>query len=473
MCHDNNLMEKIHFCCLLLLSGCFAGKLEQPPGEVRVSTNSTTGSNPQASESSDDQLDTPPVSSAPSDPVAAPPPAPTPPAPTPPSPPAPPVSPPVTPPAVACGQKSLFDRLSTTTLDVGVPVRARGLRAVAMYNGDVVVGWHGQSGGDAHLTRFTSAGARVGADIVLAGATLMGLTSDGSNFGVLIRRGASPVFDEMHWVLVNGAGQVLAQEKLVGGMDRNVIGSEWLDDDLATVRWNTKAGLVWTGTHYAAYYNMRRRWPDNIDHQGDQQRLFNVQGARVAGGWDWGCSHSLDLSLTAGGGASHAVCMSDCFPKKGLIYRAATTLFEDPSGNCGGTINSVLGDGAYVNNTFFVTMSSPTTRASADIAIASVGPSGPGALRWLSSLPDAESGTGLSSFGSGMLVGWRVANNRAALLALSTSGEPIGAAEVTSNASLRALFDEGRTAFFGLIDHDAAWLTVVGATIKLVRVDAC
>lgn len=375
-------------------------------------------------------------------------------------------------PNVPCDQKTLFARLSSIALDVGTSARTAGLRATPLPNGDILVGWHAQAGGDAHISRFSNTGARVAADILIPGTMLMALASDGINYAALIRRGATASHDELHWVLVNGAGAVVAQQKLVGGVDRTVVGNQWLDDESFTGRWSTKASLAWTGNAYVAYYTMRQHFVDN-DHQGDQQRVFNQSGALSAGGWDWGCSHSLDLGMAAGGGTSHPICVSDCYPSKGVIYRAATSLFEDPSGNCGGSNDTVLGGTAYVGDTLWVAMHTPTTRTSIDVGITPMRASGKGATIWLSDLGDIESGVGLTSFGSGLLSGWRVGNNRAALLALTATGASIGTTEITANASTFALFEGYRTEFFELPDHDAAWVTVVDTSIHLVRVDAC
>jgi hypothetical protein len=94
--------------------------------------------------------------------------------------------------------------------------------------------------------------------------------------------------------------------------------------------------LVFSGEHYVAYY------PINSDHdgedgghEGDNLLLIDGGGQRLEGGWGWGCSHSGDQRVFAQGDKLGAICDSDTYPQKGIIFMNSKLIHPQPDATGG------------------------------------------------------------------------------------------------------------------------------------------
>src|SRR6185503_1768574 len=115
--------------------------------------------------------------------------------------------------------------------------------------------------------------------------------------------------------------------------------------------------LAWSGTQYAAYFGQTGNHGSAGNHQGDQYRLVSPAGA-VSGGWDWGCSHSLDERLVHNGTAWAPVCGSDTYPGAGIWFNNRGKISDEPSiTNVGGVAK--LGGLVPATDGFYMTLTSP------------------------------------------------------------------------------------------------------------------
>ena len=104
---------------------------------------------------------------------------------------------------------------------------------------------------------------------------------------------------------------------------------------------------------YTAYFPIYRRWPDNIAHTGDTLRKLDLSGSAAAGGWSWGCSHSLDVRLAQSGSVVGPVCLSDCYSQKAILWSNSKIISDEPTGNCSGTSGAALGGFVPVSGGFW------------------------------------------------------------------------------------------------------------------------
>lgn len=328
------------------------------------------------------------------------------------------------------------------------------VRAAPMPDGGTVVAWAG--GGAIHLRHVDAAGKPVGTDSSVPGNTVHGIAPMTGAVALLVAR--SP--DVLALVKVVDGGTVGFEKVIVGNSNHDTVGSEWFD--FQPEFFSESGRLAWDGSKLSVYAPIFRHWPDGISHTGDTLRTFDGDGNVAPGnGWDWGCSHSLDLRLSPDG--KKQVCLSDCYPQKGIMIARQDLVSSEPSGNCAGSSDAKLGGLATVGADSWITMASREGRTSRDVALVKLGQT---TKHWLTQNGDAEA-PHLAPYAKGMLAGWRI-GNASTVQALDAQGNPVGAAQDVSSLA----FGEGDD-FLAWPGGDAGWLAQGNGGFKIARLGAC
>ncbi len=349
----------------------------------------------------------------------------------------------------------LADNFSITPI-MGLP-SARGAHAAASNTGGLAIAW--PSGDGVLLTLVDGAARTLGAESVIPGIAPWGVAvSADDTVGVLVERGS----DEMWLVGVSADGSTRFETRLLGGVSHDVTENEWFGTGIRAGR------LAWTGSRWAAYVTVQRLWSDGVAHYGDTLRYLDAGGTAESGGWGWGCSHSMQVGITHNGTGIGPVCVSDCFPDKGVFFAHRTELFNDPSGNCGGRIDTRLGGIAALSDGFLVAFATPHMRSSADVALIHVANDRTASpTEWLTSDGAVDADVHIGPYGDGALVGWN-GGGTDRLAAVDRTGSPILGPEDGAAAGLGDASD-----FVRLSDGDAAWVTPMGSGLAMARVRAC
>ncbi len=349
--------------------------------------------------------------------------------------------------APPCTADTLAESVRVVTVDGATP---NGTRAITAQAGSgSVVAWMGADG--VHITPLDAVDGRAGADVVVEGTQIFGVAATESDAAVLVARAP----DFMTFIRVDRAGAVLARADLVGGGDHATQGVEWFGEFALTGR------LVGQGDGtYAAYHALHRRWPDNIGHQGDTLRLLDASGAPLGGGWDWGCSHSMDQRLAHGPGGLAAICIADCYPGKGIYFNhQASMITDDPAANCAGGFTTLLG-GLVATATGFALVYQD------DEAVAHLGLFDGSGASTSDRVLDVAGSSRLAAYADGMLLGAQ-GGSGAALTRLDAAGVPAGSPAEIAGLGLPDQDFEGRS------DGEVAWATVAGGALAVARVRVC
>ncbi|MCC6646038.1 MAG: hypothetical protein IT374_10760 [Polyangiaceae bacterium] len=345
----------------------------------------------------------------------------------------------VTPPACSGASLSAATRVTPLASSSG----ASGNVVTSERPSGSAVAW--SAGGKVHLTPLDAVDARAGADVVLDGDVVYGLVASDAGAAALFSR--QP--DYMTFVRVDWSGKELARVDLLGGKDHAVKGNEWFYEF-------AKTGRLARGEAdgYVAYFALHRRWPDGIGHQGDTLRFLDADGKPKAGGWGWGCSHSMDLRLATLGASTGTICISDCYPDKGIFFQHdKVKITSDPKANCAGGFTTDLGGFVATQDGYFLSY----TDAAGASHLAKLGADGKVAATTDLDVPD----TRLARRGKGLLLGR--GGGAVTLQALDASGAAVAPPEAVG-ASLPALDFESRS------DGDVAWGFASGAGVSVVRV---
>jgi hypothetical protein len=151
-------------------------------------------------------------------------------------------------------------------------------------NGTTRVAW--PAGDGIHVTTLTAAGKRSGSDTVVAGAKEVGgLVSLNDGFALLTRVPDSNKWGDTAAALIrykNGARAFT--KKLTGTASHDT--SPVLDSQ-----------LKWNGTKFGAYFVVHGAGGFADGHYGDKLAYVSASGAKLSGGWDWGCSHNEGIAL--------------------------------------------------------------------------------------------------------------------------------------------------------------------------------
>ncbi len=346
----------------------------------------------------------------------------------------------------ACG--SLADAVRITTVSVATPPASN--RVITAQRGDGSIVAYAGSDGQVHVLPLDANDAAAGAELTVEGTQVFGAAATADDIALLVAR--EP--DYLTFTRIDSAGQKLASADLVGGGDHMTVGVEWFGEFAQTGRFVAQSD----GT-YAAYHALHRRWPDNIGHQGDTLRLLAKDGGAQAGGWDWGCSHSMDQRLAVGPTGLVPVCIADCYPGKGIYYRHDTAqITEDPGANCAGGFTTALGGLVAVADGFFLVFQDAQGGAHLGHHDAQGNPistrtlAGPGTSR-------------LALYEEGLLIGIP-GNVMTGLEKLDAAGEPTGET-TTVPVDLPDQDFESRTG------GEVAWATVSAGALSVVRVKTC
>jgi hypothetical protein len=259
----------------------------------------------------------------------------------------------------------------------------------------------------------------------------------------------------MTFIRVDRAGTELARTDLVGGGDHGVEGVEWFGEFAQTGR------LVGRGDGtYAAYHALHRHWPDGIGHQGDTLRLLDAAGNAIGGGWGWGCSHSMDQRLAFGPSGLVPICISDCFPGKGIYFNHnSAMLTDDPAANCAGGFTTRLGGLVSTAGGFALVYQDDSAVAHLGLFDASGAPASDRVL-------DVAGTSRLAAYGDGLLLGSQ-GGGGAAIARLDAAGSPVGEAAEVAGLGLPDQDFEGRA------DGEVAWATASGGALSVARVRLC
>jgi hypothetical protein len=111
--------------------------------------------------------------------------------------------------------------------------------------------------------------------------------------------------------------------------------------------------LTYGNGTYAAYFAVHgvSGWVQG--HEGDQLTYVNDSGVIQAGGWEWGCSHSMAelVSFHPSLNQFMPVCASDCYASKAILINDNKVVYPC-DGNCGGLVAAQLGQAALGGNTW-------------------------------------------------------------------------------------------------------------------------
>jgi hypothetical protein len=271
-----------------------------------------------------------------------------------------------------------------------------------MPNGRLKIAWT-TSDAHVHVTPLDASLSREGPDVVLDGNEVRGFVAhaDGS-VAVMVVRGTT-----MNLIKLKADGTQDWLEVLVGDPPSDTVaGSRWVDN------WGHEGRMVWTGQVYASYFGHTKYWGAQGKHQGDRLVSTDADGGATWGpsGWDWGCSHSLDVRLAWDGSSLAPVCVSDCYSAKAILRSDATMLSNEPSGNCAGSSDAQLGGlAALPGGGFGFTFSSKEGRADYDVGFVKLSSSGtPAATVWLTTGGGDDQHPATARMGTDrLLVAWR------------------------------------------------------------------
>ena len=347
-----------------------------------------------------------------------------------------------------CGSGGLASRFSSTPLAASPSGRTFAAPTDA---GGVVVAWRGSGG--VSLQRFSGDGSAAGGPVTVAGNQPWGLAVNGDEWGVLVDRGS----DALYLVVVRPDGSEVFATKLLGEVDHGVTGNEWFGTGIRYGR------LHFHGGQWGAYYTVNRLWPDGIAHYGDQLQYIDTTGSSAGMAWGWGCSHSMEVRLTHNETLWGPICISDCYPSKGIHFNhRSAELYTDSEADCRGGYGTTLGDLVPVADGFWATFAASDGRGSDDVAIAHVGNDRrmSGAPLWLTEDDAPDANVRAANYGSGLVVGWSGGSGDV-LTHLDGDGATIEA-PVAVDAGLG-----GSSDFFVLANGDVGWVS--GGELKRLR----
>lgn len=153
-------------------------------------------------------------------------------------------------------------------------------------NGTLRVAWPASDG--VHVTPLTAAGRRSGTDTVVKGAKEVGgLVAHNDGFALLTRVSDTNKWKETAAALIRYKNGTQAfRTKLTGTASHDT--APLLDGQ-----------LTWNGTKYGTYFVVHGAGGFADGHFGDKLSYVSAKGAKLTGGWSWGCSHNEGIALHA------------------------------------------------------------------------------------------------------------------------------------------------------------------------------
>ncbi|KPI18412.1 hypothetical protein OK074_1611 [Actinobacteria bacterium OK074] len=206
-------------------------------------------------------------------------------------------------------------------------------------NGTLRVAWPAADG--VHVTPLTAAGKRSGADTVVKGTKEVGgLVAHDNGFALLTR-----VADTNKW------------KDTAAALIRYTNGKQTFRTKLTSTASHDTAPLLdgqltWNGTKYGAYFVVHGAGGFADGHYGDKLAYVSAKGAKLSGGWSWGCSHNEGIALHAEkSGAFTSLCFDDwrsgLFVSTGIGAPDTAPVVQREqcwAGYCGGTFPGRTGD---------------------------------------------------------------------------------------------------------------------------------
>ena len=362
-----------------------------------------------------------------------------------------------------CGGTTLADRFSVTSVDVS-PGGAAGtyyrpsIVLSALDDGTSKVAWN-EGSGAAHITPLTAADERAGDDIVVPGSDIAGFVAHADGGALLVVRD-----DVMALRRVDNSGAVIFDIEFVGNNDHEVMWNKWIDS------WSDSGRLAWSGSEYGVYFGHTMLW-DSGRHQGDMLQVVDGSGS-AREEWGWGCSHSLEVLIAHNGSRFGPVCLSDCYPTKGIHFNHRTAeISPEPSGNCmGGSAARLGGLVPLAGGGFFLTFTSPEGRASDDVVLVRIDTSGGVSVGSEMYLTDTagvdEHGAKLAAYGPNLLVAW-IAGGGTMFAVVGDDG-----AFVEGPVDVGQAYDEDDD-FINFSSGEVGWARGAGSRIEIVRLAVC
>jgi hypothetical protein len=206
-------------------------------------------------------------------------------------------------------------------------------------NGTLRVAWPAADG--IHVTPLTAAGKRSGADTVVKGAKEVGgLVAHNDGFALLTRVADTNKWKETAAAIIRYTnGKQTFRTKLTGTASNDT--APLLDGQ-----------LTWNGAKYGAYFVVHGAGGFADGHYGDKMTYISAKGAKLSGGWSWGCSHNEGIALyPEKTGAFTSLCFDDwrsgLFVSTGIGAPDTAPVVQREqcwAGYCGGTFPGRTGD---------------------------------------------------------------------------------------------------------------------------------
>ncbi|MDV9174422.1 hypothetical protein R6V09_30485, partial [Streptomyces sp. W16] len=253
-----------------------------------------------------------------------------------------------TPAAAKAATGTLSPTSTTVTLAAKFPYLTAGYNNVRQWtrtstavapNGTLRVAWPAADG--VHVTPLSAAGTRSGADTVVKGAKEVGgLVAHNDGFALLTRVADTNKWKETAAAIIRYTnGKQTFRTKLTGTASNDT--SPGLDGQ-----------LTWNGTKYGAYFVVHGAGGFADGHFGDKLTYISAKGAKLSGGWSWGCSHNEGIALHAEtSGAFTSLCFDDwrsgLFVSTGIGAPDVAPVVQREqcwAGYCGGTFPGRTGD---------------------------------------------------------------------------------------------------------------------------------
>jgi len=361
---------------------------------------------------------------------------------------------------------ALGDRVRLTSIAVSPNVNVTGSginsasRPVILSvspNGRGQVAW--SDGTNVHVTPLDASDQRAGSDLTVPGSEVRGFVAHDDGSALLVVRS-----DTMVFVRLDSAGTAQSTLAIVGNNAHTTDGDRWIDS------WPHQGRLAWSGTQYAAYFGQTGNFGSQGNHQGDHYSFISPQGTLMTGGWDWGCSHSLDERLAHNGTTFAPICTTDTYPGHGIYFNNRTQVSSEPSiTNVGGTTQ--LGGLVRAPDGFWLDFISPEGRSAADVAFIHISNTGaPSGRVYLTDTPSvAEKYAHLAAYGDRLLAAWSDSTGALTLATVDTSGNVVeGPAAVTARAGGQ---DDFATYPNGDVGWAFAWSNL--SQLQVIRVTRC
>lgn len=362
------------------------------------------------------------------------------------------------PPSTACTPGDWATLLSTHPISSST--HSGPVFAAPLSSGGALVAFH--DAGAIHIVEVNADGSRTGVEHTTSGTRLYGLAAHDGGRAVLVSRGT----DILALVAFSPAGATQIDQTILGDVPHDVTNNEWFGSLLRQGR------LTWTGSSWATYNTVQRLWSDGIAHYGDTLRYYDANGARLGGGWGWGCSHSMEVRISHNGTRTGPVCLSDCYPSKGVHFNHNDEkLYSDPASNCAGGYSTELGASVPASDGFWVLFGANDMRSSQDVAIAKIDNSAnnTSGLIWYTADAVADSEPNAAQYGtSELLVAWKSGANDTFLRADFSTGAAIGSSATRAGDVVDTASD-----FFTFPNGDVGWAYSDGTGVSLAVVEAC